>query len=216
MSCVSANDDAIDLHWRLTPPHYPLQLPPELLWRNLQAEPLAGATITSLKPEAHLLLLAVHGAKHAWEALGWLADLAWLAGSTPGFDWLATHDLAREGGCARAFHLACHLLRDVFHTALPDAVSQALDCDATAAELARRVLRRWREGPLVPPRSPELFGFAVGLSDGPATTARHLAGLILHPTERDWRAWRLPEPLFALYAPARIFRLSLKYISPRT
>jgi hypothetical protein len=212
MSCSSAAGVSIDLHWRLTPPHYPMQLDPQILWRHMSVLKVAGVPVPTLEPEALLLVLAVHGAKHCWEALGWLADLAWLVSAHPGFDWDLTLALADEARCGRPFRLAAALIDEVFATALPDPVTQAIAADPRVARLKDRVLARWRSGPLEPPRSPELLSFAAALSTSRAATLRHVMGLILAPTELDWRARRLPESLFFLYGPRRVLRLLAKYI----
>ena len=200
MSYTSPSGVSVDLHWRLTPSHYPVQLDPEILWHNRTSVTIAGASLPTLTPEALVLLLAVHGAKHCWEAMGWLADVAWLLDANPRLQWAAVHALAAEARCERVVALAESLINAVFRGA-------ALDSD-----LCRRVLDRWQNQPAESPRSPELLRFAASLSERPTTTLRHVCGLILHPTEIDWRTRRLPESRFWLYAPARVARLARKYL----
>jgi hypothetical protein len=215
VSCRRESDDvAVDLHWRLTPPHYPVQLEAARLWPHIEAQAVAGTAVPSLAPEALFLLLAVHGAKHAWEALGWLADLAWLVAAKPAFDWDFALRLAEGAGCRRPFLLGATLIGQVFETPVRPSACAAAKADPAVARLVGRVRRRWLHGEPQSPHSPELLAFAADLSASRLALTRHLAGLILNPTERDWRAFRLPEPAFALYAPARIARLAGKYLSP--
>jgi len=214
ISCQSEAGDSIDLHWRFSPPHYPIQLDPRRVWPHATRLQVAGTTLPSLGPEALFLVLAVHGAKHAWEALGWLADLAWLVSAPPAFDWTLAAELSLEAGCTRPFRLAAGLIAEVFAAELPASLVDQIARDGAVADLSERVLARWAAGPLEAPRSPELLAFAARLSPGPLQTARHVAGLLAHPTERDWRRGRLPEPLFCLYAPQRAMRLAQKYLSP--
>ena len=199
MSYTSPAGVSVDMHWRLTPSHYPVQVDPEILWRNRTSIGIAGTPLPTLTPEALVLLLAVHGAKHCWEALGWLADLAWLLDANPALDWTAVHALAAEARSERVVALAESLIDTAFRGAAPD------------SELCRRVLDRWQNQPAESPRSPELLRFAASLSESATTTLRHVCGLILHPTEIDWRTRRLPESSFWLYAPARVARLARKY-----
>jgi hypothetical protein len=201
---------AVDLHWRLTPRHYPVELDPELLWRSCGTIALAGTNLPTLRPEAAFLLLAVHGAKHLWKAIGWLADLAWLVRN--GFDWKSALELAQSARCGRPFPLAASLVSRVFNVESSPEVAAAIGKDPAVERLQARVLARWHEGPLETPRSPELFAFAATLSPSRAATLRHLAGLVLDPTENDWQAHRLPQRLFRLYAPARLARLAAKYL----
>jgi hypothetical protein len=201
MSYTSPRGVSVDLHWRLTPSHYPVQLDPEILWRNRTSVTIASAPLPTLTPEALFLLLAVHGSKHCWEALGWLADVAWLLDANAELKWTSVHALAAEARCERVVALTQSLINVVFHGAAP------------YSGLCRKVLDRWQNQPPESPHSPELLRFAVSLSESCTTTLRHVCGLILYPTEIDWRTWRLPESLFWLYAPSRVARLTRKYFS---
>ncbi|MGB6564835.1 MAG: nucleotidyltransferase family protein, partial [Candidatus Binataceae bacterium] len=66
----------IDLHWRLIPPYFPLALDGEELWRRAVRIEIEGAPVRTLAPADHLLYLCAHGAKHGWQALGGICDLA--------------------------------------------------------------------------------------------------------------------------------------------
>jgi hypothetical protein len=206
VSCHPASGHPIDLHWKLTPPHYILQLDPKMLWSHTATVSLAGFGITTIAPEALFLFLSVHGAKHCWEAIGWLADLAWLLDSAPQFDWELTQRLAAESHCERPLHLAASLIADVFGSTV------GIVQDSTLDALHRRVIDRWYSAPAETPRSPELLSFAAGLARRKSDLLTHLYGLLFHPTEIDWRAHRLPERLFFLYGPARALRLAGKYL----
>jgi hypothetical protein len=187
---------SVDLHWRLTPHHYPVQLDPEVLWRCVSTTMLAGAQITTLNPEAMLLLLAVHGSKHVWEALGWLADIAWLLVANPKLDWAGALSLAGESYCARPLLLAASLVRRVFHIELPATISARIAADPALPGLAEHVLARYESGTTESPRTPELFRFAAQLSNSRTATLRHLAALAFHPTEIDFQERALPERMF--------------------
>src|ERR1700732_4780989 len=110
---------SVDLHWRTAPPHYPVRLKSSIVWRAQDTVRLAEADIPIPGPEPNLLLLAVHGARHAWERLGWLADLAWLARAPGAPDWRNALDLAATTRCQRPLLLAASLLDRVFHTGPP-------------------------------------------------------------------------------------------------
>ena len=200
MSYTSPRGTVVDLHWRLTPPHYVTQLNSDILWRSLVYVTLAGSALPSLAPEAMFLLLAVHGSKHNWEALGWLADLAWLLHSHPDFDWHRAAALARESDCERPLALAQSLIDVVFKG------------QPSTNALTERVLNRWRFGPTELLGSLELFSFAAAIEKRRSKTLNHLLGVVFWPTAADWKRRRLPERLFWLYAPLRAARLTGKYL----
>ena len=66
----------IDLHWRLLPPYFPLTIDGEDLWRRAVRLEIEGGAVRTLAPADHLLYLCAHGAKHGWQALGGICDLA--------------------------------------------------------------------------------------------------------------------------------------------
>ena len=210
MSYISQRGLSVDLHWRLTPSHYTVQLDPEILWQSGTVVTIAGTELPTLSPAALVLLLAVHGAKHCWEAIGWLADVAWLLDANPTLDWGNLTELARASNCERPLRLALSLVQQLFEARVPN-----LGVDPAAARLHRRVLKRLYCGAAESPASPELFSFATGLADGRCAALRHLLGVIFYPTEIDWGARQLPESVFWRYVPARTARLCGKYLFRR-
>lgn len=208
MSYVSTQGTTVDLHWKLTPGHHTVQLDPKFLWRNMTSIRLGGGSdLPSLTPEALLLLLAVHGAKHCWESIGWLADIAWLLDANPNFDWKLELDLAAESGCQRPLSLAASLAEMIFGARVLE-----LHPDPAVAHLQQRVISRWYYGPVETPKSPELFSFARTLASRRKDSLRHLFGLLFHPTQLEWSRRRLPDSLFWLYSPGRAVRLFSKYL----
>ncbi len=206
-SYTSPNGVSVDLHWRLTPRHYTVQLNPDILWHHRTTITIAGSALPSITPEAMLLLLAVHGGKHCWEAVGWLADIAWLLDANPQLDWQLAWKLAGDAKCQRPVLLALSLVTHLFDAHVPN-----LGSDPVADRLRQRVLARLYEGPIETPRSPELFSFAATLAPRPRDSVKHLLGVILDPTEIDWKKRRLPDSWFWFYTPARLARLCGKYL----
>jgi putative nucleotidyltransferase-like protein len=207
MPCVSSDGTVVDLHWRLTPSHYTVQLDPEILWRDVTTVRIGGSELTSLTPEALLLLLAVHGAKHCWESIGWLADIAWHLHANPDFNWKRAWELAEDSHCQFPLLLSLTLAQNVFQTNVPE-----IPAHPVVADLHQRVMARWYAGLVEAPKSPELFSFARALASSRGDTLKHLCGLLFDPTELDWSSRRLPESLFWLYGPSRTARLFGKYL----
>lgn len=207
----SPKSTLVDLHWRLTPSHYPLQLNPGILWRSQTRIAIAGSSLPALAPEALLLLLAVHGTKHCWECLVWVADIAWLLHSNPALKWDQALDFGQETQCERAVLLAGWLAHNVFAVDLPEQVKQLINRDYAVQLLGKRVVMRWYDSPPETPASPELYGFARALARRRRDAWKHLAGVLFAPTEIDWETRKLPEKLFWMYSFLRIGRLARKY-----
>jgi hypothetical protein len=207
MHYTSASGTSIDLHWRLTPSHYPVQLDPEVLWRSQETLTIAGADLPTISAEALVLLLAVHGAKHCWEAIGWLADIAWLLWTHPDSDWRKVLNLARETNCERPVLLAASLVHEVMKTPIPAELQTAVQADRHVQRLHAHVLHRWRHRPAESPRSAELLRFTALLARKPWDLVPHIEGLLFWPTEAEWSRGA------SAGGGQRVLRLIRKYVS---
>ncbi len=59
--------------------------------------------------EDELVLNSIHGAKHFWERLMWVADIAAVVGRHPEIDWNKTRQVAGDVGAERMVHVALQL-----------------------------------------------------------------------------------------------------------
>jgi putative nucleotidyltransferase-like protein len=76
----------VELHWK-TDADLPVE--PETdnqWWVNLGFASLGGGRIRCFATEELLLILCLHGAKHAWGSLGWLVDVAELIRQNPNLE----------------------------------------------------------------------------------------------------------------------------------
>ena len=139
---------AVELHWAITSPCLPFDLEYQSVAPNLGWIDLPGAcegqncAVRALAPEDLLLILCVHGAKHLWERLIWLCDVAQLIGATPDLDWPRVLQMARERGVQRMTALGLALARDVLGAPLPRAVEDWLSTQPEALRLASRLRRQ--------------------------------------------------------------------------
>ena len=147
---------AVELHWAITSPCLPFDLEystvaPRLGWLELSGvhsnefdpedDPQEPFQVRSLAPEDLFLILCVHGAKHLWERLIWICDLAELIEKTPDFDWTITLNAARERGVLRMTALALALMRSVLGTELPGEIEDWLSTQPEALRLASQLRR---------------------------------------------------------------------------
>lgn len=113
---------------------------------NGSAPPVSWFPVRALAPEDLLLILLVHGAKHLWERLIWLCDLAELLAVSPDLDWPRVLEAAHQRGVQRMTALGLTLARDVLGVSLPRPVEEWLSTQPQAlrlaAQLRRQLLRR--------------------------------------------------------------------------
>ena len=148
---------AVELHWAITSPCLPFDLEystvaPRLNWLELsgvysnafdgsdnQKEPFR---VRSLAPEDLFSILCVHGAKHLWERLIWICDLAELVEKTPAFNWTMLLNTARERNVQRMTVLGLSLMRSVLGTELPGEVENWLSTQPETLRLASQLRRQ--------------------------------------------------------------------------
>lgn len=196
-----ASGMTVELHWRLA-------RNPHLLGglgAPMQIVPLGGGVLRTLTDEALFPYLCVHGARHCWSRLKWLADLnAFIA--RPGADITALHQAARSLGAGRASRLALLLCNDVLGTSVPAAILAEARADRTTGLLAANTMRCLaydeREGQM-----PFAFTIRRNLSDfflgEGAGYAFREAGL-KWTSHTDRLAWPLPPALHFLYHFVRV------------
>jgi hypothetical protein len=204
-----ADGMVIELRWRLelTQPRFRRNLGMDWVWPRRRIAMLAGAEVPNLDPEITLLVLCMHGSKHAWSRLIWVCDVAQLLVSFPGLDWKEVTREAKRVGLWRTLALGVLLANRVAGAAVPQAVLRRFESDATAYNLARHIQENLFDAPGSPPmgRLPyyvQLLGFRdrVRLLLSPD---------VLRPNERDREAIHLPRSLEALYYLVRPVRMLL-------
>lgn len=95
----------VELHTTLAPRGLAFPLTHGYLMDHLTSVMLINRSVATLAPADNLLLLCMHGAKHRWESLGWICDLAEFLRRHPGLDWQHVQDVATRLRCQRLLRL---------------------------------------------------------------------------------------------------------------
>ena len=132
----------VDLQWTMARRLFSFRLDREHFWKHLKPVRLPRKAIMSLAPEELLIVLCVHGSKHAWEDLKWVCDVAELIRRRRNLDWSRVLHLSQEWGYQRMVLMGLSIARCVFDAPLPRHVCQIVDFDADIPDLARRMPRR--------------------------------------------------------------------------
>src|SRR5438128_11589161 len=88
-------------------------------WESLRTLTLAGRRVHTLAPEPLLLFLCSHGAKHMFERLGWICDIARFLMVTPDLAWPAVVTQARRARALRQVSLGVRLAADLLGAPSP-------------------------------------------------------------------------------------------------
>jgi len=117
---VSSNGEVqVEVQGELQPRQYSFLPDFDEVWgRRLQIE-FEGANVSYLSPEDLLLLLSVHGSKHIWRRLNWVADVAALIDAHPSLDWKLVLVRAKRWRCKRRLLSAVLLAESLYGLELP-------------------------------------------------------------------------------------------------
>ena len=171
---------------------------------------LAGTQVLTFSPEDALVLLCVHGSKHFWDRLGWIADIAALDRSARGIDWERVLDRARRLGVERMVLLGASLAHELLNTPLPEKVALQVERNAATRRLRDKVRSRF-----LAPRPVGLgvfsrFAFRVRMCGATNNGVLYALRLAITPTETDRRENPIAnyfEPLYGVLRPLRLARL---------
>jgi hypothetical protein len=137
----------LEIHWGITTQNDPIRIPPESLWERLETCAIAGRPVQTLRIEDLLLILCIHGAKHRWERLVWLCDVAEIVRAPRMLDWGYVIEKARRLGGQRILLLGLSLARELLGSELPANVLRAADADPVLKELSLETKHWFSEGP---------------------------------------------------------------------
>jgi len=202
----------VELHARVSSLRFAMPIDTDALIRRSQAVPVGGGEARTLGDDDLLLVLLVHGAKHRWKRLEWLAAVAALLRAGRG-DVATVRARAVELRARRTVLLGLHLAHALLAVPLSADVAHEIAADGGIAALAAEAADRL----FGPEPGDDAAGtranlrFNLRLRDGAADRVRSAARWLFGPGPEDWK-WRpLPDALFPLYRVLRPLRLLARH-----
>ncbi len=197
----------MELRWRLelTQPRFRRNLGMDWVWPQRRVTMLAGAAVPGMSPEVTLLVLCMHGCKHAWSRLIWIRDVAQHLESHSDLDWNTTAREAKRTGLWRALALGVLLAHRMAGALVPDSMLRRFASDSTAHTLALHFEENLFDSPGITP--PSWIPYSIQLL-GFRDRVRLMSSLsFLRPNQRDRAFVQLPKGLHGLYYVIRPFRI---------
>jgi len=201
----------VELHNDFTLRYFPRRLPLEEFFARQIRVRLDTHEAPAPSVEDELVLICIHGAKHFWERLMWIADVAALVSRHSAMDWQRVAELTDAVGAECMLHTGLRLASDLLCMALPDRISERVRSDAAAGRLAERILGWLPAAGDAPPGLFERAAFRLRMRGGLISAPAYLLRLLLSPTEEDWREGSEEGHRRFLEALRRPFRLARKY-----
>lgn len=206
-------DAPVEIHRGLVHPVHAGRLDFEGMWERAGTAPLGGGRVLELHAYDLLFLLCLHGAKHGWERLGWIADVARLVQVEAAWDWDAVLERARVQGMGRIVRAGLAVAHDLLGAPLPPEVEDALAADREV-EVLSCLVRHHVDGPA--PGGWYFARFHWGVSEGAVSRAAMLGRTLFGLSPADWEAVRVPSGLGWVRYPLRPLRLAREYLlTPR-
>jgi len=199
----------VELHTEQTLRYFPRPLPVEEFFERKTRVSFDAHAVPALSAEDELLLNCIHSAKHFWERLMWVADVAALVSRQEGLDWDRAFLTAREVGAERMLSLGLLLAAEVFQVKLPRKVEKVIRSDRGAARIAAEIAVRLPSAGFAPRALLGRAWFRIRMRGGLLSGVAYLMRLTLSPTEEDWAKNGLekrPGPFDALRRPLRLVR----------
>ena len=205
------NPNLLELQWAILPKFYAVDFDMNSAFRRAVTVPVAGHAMKTLGTEDLFIVLAVHAAKHAWERLIWLCDLARIM-TLPTLNWREIGSQAKALGVVRILGVTLLLVNRVFEEPIPGAADSALPQDSGAAQLVDEIYPQLGSPIAYPAESFAYFHLMLRLRERRADQLRFLSRLAFTPGPGEWAAVRLPRPLFPLYRMVRLSRLAARLV----
>jgi len=201
----------VELHNDRTLRYFPRRLPLEDCFSRQVRVRLDSHEVPALSAEDELVLICIHGAKHFWERLMWIADVAALVSRQKNIDWQQVSASAKEVGAKRMLHMGLRLAGGLLKMPFPERIAPAVQADAVATHLAAQALTWLPAAGYAAPGLFERAAFRLRMRGSWLAAPAYLLRLSLSPTEEDWqKGSQLSQNRF-LDVLRRPFRLARKY-----
>ncbi|HWZ98158.1 MAG TPA: nucleotidyltransferase family protein [Candidatus Dormibacteraeota bacterium] len=201
----------VELHTEHTFRYFPRPLPMEDYFARRTEVALDGNRVPTLSAEDEFVLICIHGAKHFWERLMWVADVAAMAGGGTKLNWEVVKESAKAVGAERMVNVALRLVKELLHTEIPPGIEDSVLRDHATIRICERIKKWLPYAGFAPPSLPQRALFRMGMRGGLIAGPAYLFRLSLSPTEEDWVEGAETKRSLFWDAVSRPFRLLKKY-----
>lgn len=208
-----AGNECVELHSSFFPRSRATPFDSAGAWARREPLRFDDVTIMTLAPRDLVHYLCLHGAKHAWSRLAWIADLAWFTFSYPAFDWDALLDDAARRGTRRIVLVGLALGRGLYGSLLAPRVTRLIEDDARVLPMAQWMCRRLLGGVQDLPTGPELVRLVWRTRERRRDRARDLYHHLVALRPDNLEAAPRAASVLHTYTLHRLWYLLLKYKS---
>ena len=192
----------IELHTERTLRYFPRPLPIEDFFRRQATLPLDGRLLPVLSADDEFVLISIHGAKHFWERLMWISDIAAMVHHHQELNWSRIRQSAAAVGADRMVRIALLLAERLLRVPVPAEMKREVAADSACLPMITKIESWLPYAGFDPPPLAERALFRLRIRGQLLAGARYLTRLSFSTTEEDWS--RDPQ------SPARSLRETLR------
>jgi hypothetical protein len=178
----------VELHTERTMRYFPRGLPIEEFFARREYVSVDGHQIPALAVEDELILICIHGAKHLWERLSLVADVAAFVDRQTSLNWEHSFATARAVGAERMLDTGLLLASNLLGAVLPQKIRERLQADRSASRLAAKIATWLPSGGQAPPGLFARALYRMHMRGSMVSGLGYLLRLTFSPTQEDWSA----------------------------
>jgi len=207
----------LEVHWTLSPELYSFHQDTASLWDRSEKVTLLNRELMGLSSEDTMVLICDHAARHQWNRLAWISDVAMILDSKH-LKWDLVVEQANKWRARRALLLGLFLANELLGASIPDDIDRLITEDQKVRVLASEAIdglyldesaSAFSSDPARGEIQDQLF--YVRARDRFFDRARLYLRLATTPTVEDWNYLSIPDPLFSFYYLIRPVRLANAY-----
>jgi hypothetical protein len=207
----AAGRNLLEVQWAIQPRFYAIDFDMAGIFQRAITVTVAEQRVKTPSYEDLILILSAHAAKHVWERLVWLCDIARLI-QLPDLNWNWIGSQSRTLGVCRILRVTMLAANRLLEDPLPEAVGECLPQDSGASEIAGEIVGYILSEADYNVESLAYFRLMMRLRERAIDRQRFLRRLIFTPGPSEWQTVRLPRPLYPLYRLVRLSRLAARLV----
>lgn len=182
----------VEPHWELSQRALAIEVGYEGMLGRARPATARGRSFLALAPEDLLVALCVHGAKHQWQRLAWIRDVAGLLAAYPDLDLGRILHEADERGYRRLMLLSLAVARDYGGAVLPTSIARQVESDTNLVSLLDDIGRQTLDPDAPEPRNDKIEPFRVRLRERAADRLKYRLRTVFTPRRQHLEVVRLP------------------------
>jgi len=201
----------VEIHWALLSKNYAIRWDEATLWAQTSQCTIGQHTLPTLTPEALLLYLCTHSAKHLFERLEWICDIERSIRTYSTLNWEYLILEAEKMGITRILFIGLSLTQALFPLKLPHAVEKLYTHDTIVSKLTEKIIRMQFCNVGSKEKSHHSFFLLLAMRENLSDKLRFTYRALFSPKYDDFVFIQLPKKFSFLYLFIRPYRLIKKY-----